>query len=145
MPLHSLVYAIHWTTPVTSPIRFSTSFFIAPAPPEDILVDGNEIHEFLWLRPADALARHRARTFKLAAPTFALITRINAFRTVDEALLGVAAWPNERLIGEIRETEDGRVALYYPDIAYGGGALSADGPRHRLWMVTSGWRYERSH
>tara|TARA_B100001146_G_scaffold178381_1_gene159963 strand:+ start:14 stop:694 length:681 start_codon:yes stop_codon:yes gene_type:complete len=145
VPLHSLVYAIHWTTPVTSPIRFSTSFFIAPAPPEDILVDGNEIHEFLWLRPADALARHRARTFKLAAPTFALITRINAFRTVDEALLGVAAWPNERLIGEIRETEDGRVALYYPDIAYGGGALSADGPRHRLWMVASGWHYERSH
>ncbi len=94
VPLHSLVYAIHWTTPVTSPIRFSTSFFIAPAPPEDILIDGNEIHEFLWLRPADALARHRARTFKLAAPTFALITRINAFHTVDEALLGVAAWPN---------------------------------------------------
>ena len=145
VPLDSLVYAIHWTPPVTSPIRFSTSFFIAPAPPEDIVIDGNEIHEFLWLRPTDALARHRARTFKLAAPTFALITRMDAFRTVDEALVGIAAWPKERLIGEIRETEKGRVAFYYPDIAYGGGDLSADGPRHRLWMMTSGWNYERSH
>ncbi len=95
VPLDSLIYAIHWTTPVTSPIRFSTSFFVAPAPPEDITIDGHEIHEFKWLRPTDALARHRARDFKLAAPTFALITRMNAFHTVDEALLGVAGWPKE--------------------------------------------------
>ena len=56
VPLNSLVYAIHWTTPVTSPIRFSTSFFIAPAPLEDITIDGNDIRDVTQ----ESLARQTA-------------------------------------------------------------------------------------
>lgn len=143
VPLSSLVYAIHWTTPTISPIRFATSFFVARAPTDDVTVDGGEIHAFEWLRPTDALARHRDHTFKLAAPTYALTTRVGAFNDVDRALAAVASWPKERLVGEIRKINGGRVALYHPDVAYGGGALAEPGPRHRLWMVASGWRYER--
>ena len=144
VPVSSLVDAIHWTTPTASPIRFATWFFVAHSPTSDVIIDGSEIHEFEWLQPADALKRHRDTEFKLAPPTYVLTIRIGVFGNVDQALLGVAGWPRERLMGEIRVIEGGQVVLYQPDVAYGGGALALPGPRHRLWMVTSGWRYERA-
>ena len=37
-----------------------------------------------------------------------------------------------------------RWLLYRDDVAYETGAVDQPGPRHRLWMLDSGWRYERS-
>lgn len=140
----SLAFAVHWTTPAASPIRFATWFFVAPAPAGRITVDGGEIHAHQWLRPADALARQRAGEIKLAAPTFALTTRMTKFDDAEAALAAVAAWPAEWLLGDLRDAEGGQVALYHQDVAHGGGPLDQPGPRHRLWMVDSGWRYERA-
>ena len=139
----SLVSATHWTTPADSPIRFATWYFVAPAPAARIRVDGGEIQAYRWLRPNDALARFRAGEMRLAEPTFGLTVRLAAFADVATALTAVAAWPKERLVGELREVEGGRVATYERDAAHGGGPLDRPGPRHRLWMVASGWRYER--
>ena len=140
----SLAFAVHWTTPEVSPIRFATWFFVAPAPMERITVDGGEIHAHQWLRPSDALARQAAGEIKLAAPTFALTTRMAAFADVDTALAAVAGWPDERLLGDLLDVEGGQVALYHQDAAHGGRPLDLPGPRHRLWMLESGWRYERA-
>ena len=140
----SLAFAVHWTTPEVSPIRFATWFFVAQAPADRITVDGGEIHEHQWLSPGDALARQEAGDIKLAAPTFALTTRMADFDDVDAALAAVAAWPEERLLGDLLDVEGGQVALYHQDVAHGGGALDRPGPRHRLWMLESGWRYERA-
>lgn len=144
VPAASLAFAVHWTTPETSPIRFATWFFVAPATAGAVETDGTEILDHQWLRPADALARQRSREIKLAAPTFALTTRLAGFRDVDSAMAAVAAWPEERLLGRLIDVDDGVVALYHQDAAHSGGALDVDGPRHRLWMVRSGWRYERA-
>ena len=144
VPDASLQFAVHWTTPLTSPIRFATWFFVAPATTDRITVDGGEIHEHRWLRAIDALARQRNGEIKLAAPTFALTTRLAEFDDVPAALRAVAAWPEEHLLGDLREVTGGVVALYHQDVACGGGPLDRDGPRHRLWMVAAGWRYERS-
>ena len=138
-----LGFAIHWTTPLDSPIRFSTWFFAAEAPDGTVEVDGQEIHEYRWLRPRDALDRQRDGDMKLAAPTFAITTRLAAYPSVDEALSAIASWPDERLIGHIQEVPGGRVALYAQDVAYDSGRLDEGGSRHRLWMVEGGWRYER--
>ena len=140
----SLAFAVHWTTPAASPIRFATWFFVAPAPADRITVDGGEIHAHRWLSPDGALARQRAGEIKLAAPTFALTTRMAAFGDAETALAAVAGWPAERLLGDLRDVEGGQVALYHQDAAHGGGPLERPGPRHRLWMVESGWRYERA-
>ena len=144
VPAASLAFAVHWTTPDTSPIRFATWFFVARATAGVVETDGTEILDHQWLRPADALARQRARAIKLAAPTFALTTRLAGFADVDNALAAVAGWPEERLLGRLIDVDDGVVALYHQDTAYAHGRLEGDGPRHRLWMVRSGWRYERS-
>ena len=87
----SLAFAVHWTTPEVSPIRFATWFFVAPAPADRITVDGGEIHAHQWLSPGDALARQAAGEIKLAAPTFALTTRMAAFDDVETAVAVVAA------------------------------------------------------
>ena len=144
VPAASLAFAVHWTTPETSPIRFATWFFVAPATAGAVQIDGTEILDHRWLRPADALERQRAREIKLAAPTFALTTRLAGFADVDGALAAVAGWPEERLLGRLIDVDDGVVALYHQDVAYADACLDREGPRHRLWMVRSGWRYERA-
>ena len=144
VPAESLAFAVHWTTPETSPIRFATWFFVAPATAGAVETDGTEILEHRWLRPAAALARQRSGEIKLAAPTFALTTRLAGFAGVDSAMAAVAGWPEERLLGRLVDVDDGVVALYHQDTAYLHGRLDGDGPRHRLWMVRSGWRYERA-
>ena len=139
----NLAFAVHWTTPLASPIRFSTWFFAAEAPGENVEIDGQEIHDHRWLRPRDALDHQQHGGMKLAAPTFAITTRLAPYPSVDEALAAVAAWPEERLIGHAHEVPGGRVALYEQDVAFESGQLDQAGPRHRLWMVDGDWRYER--
>ena len=140
----SLTSGVHWTTLPDSPIRFATWYFVARAPTGRIRVDGGEIRAYRWLRPNDALARFRAGEIRLAEQTFGLTVRMAAFADVAGALAAVAAWPKERLVGELRNVKGGRVAIYGQDAACGGGPLDRSGPRHRLWMVAPGWRYERN-
>jgi hypothetical protein len=42
-----------------------------------------------------------------------------------------------------RDIDDGIVSLFPGDAAYAGGELTQAGARHRLWMLSSGYRYER--
>ena len=139
----SLVFAVHWTTPAGSPIRFATWFFMAPSPDSDVTIDHGEIVDHRWLTPQAALDAQREGRMRLAAPTFALTTRLRAMPDVDTALAAVASWPAERLMGRLHEVPGGHLALYAQDVAYETGAVSQPGPRHRLWMVDTGWRYER--
>ena len=139
-----LFHAAHWTTPVTSPIRYATWFFIAVSPTAAVTVDGSEIEDHVWLKPSEALRRQRQGSMQMAAPTFALTTRLSACTKVDAALMAADTWTKARLCAEVRETDDGVVAIYQQDGSHGGKPLNEPGPRHRLWMVRSGWRYEES-
>ncbi|MEE2636433.1 MAG: NUDIX domain-containing protein [Acidobacteriota bacterium] len=132
-----------WTTPAASPIRFATWFFATAADPPSVRVDGTEIHAHQWWRPAAALRAHREQRIKFANPTFALSTRLAKHPTVDQALAAVDTWPRERLLGRIHPTQGGQVALYAEDCGYETGHLQCDGPRHRIWMLESGWLYDR--
>jgi|TARA_B100000315_G_scaffold28658_1_gene24418 8-oxo-dGTP pyrophosphatase MutT (NUDIX family) len=132
-----------WTTPESSPIRFATWFFAVAANPEMVRVDGVEILDHQWQRPEDALRAHRGGGIQFANPTFALSTRLSGHATVRDALTAIDSWPRERLLGRIHPTEGGRVALYAEDCGYETGRLECGGPRHRIWMLDTGWRYER--
>ena len=139
-----LFHAAHWTTPTTSPIRYATWFFIASSPTQTVTVDGSEIEDHAWLEPSEALGRQRQGTMQMAAPTFALTTRLSACANVDAALKAASTWTKARLCAEVRETDDGVVAIYQQDASHSGKPLNEPGPRHRLWMVRSGWRYEEA-
>jgi glyoxylase-like metal-dependent hydrolase (beta-lactamase superfamily II) len=65
-----LAYYSHWITPVAAPRRFDTRFFVAEAPPDQLAShDNSETVDHAWIRPAEALERHRAGTLHLIVPT----------------------------------------------------------------------------
>ncbi len=132
-----------WTTPTNSPIRFATWFFAAEAAQTPVQVDGVEIHAHQWHRPEQALRGHRTGRLKFANPTFVLTTRLAEHRTVRDALAAVDTWPREQMLGRILPVDGGRVALYAEDSGYAARRVDSVGPRHRVWMLDAGWRYER--
>ena len=52
-----LVTLAHWEPPPQTPKRFATWFFLAAAPSGAVTVDGGEITEHTWARPADVIER----------------------------------------------------------------------------------------
>jgi 8-oxo-dGTP pyrophosphatase MutT (NUDIX family) len=133
----------HWTTSLGAPKRFATWFFAGRAGDGDVQVDGGEISDHRWLRPDEALAAQRAREIELPAPTFVTSLALSTVATAGEALARFASRPPERFRPRICAHAEGRVSLYEPDVAYADGDLERAGARHRLWMLRSGWRYER--
>lgn len=138
-----LAFFSHWTTPIIRPKRFSTWFFVAPAGQGAVVVDGDEIHDHSWMRPEKALAAQKAGEIELPPPTFVSITKLSAFRTVDEALSRLAEREPEVFFPRIQKVSGGACCLYQGDAGYETEDPDAPGARHRLWMLKSGWRYEQ--
>lgn len=84
-------YFSHWITPVGPPRRYDTRFFVAAAPPEQVpLHDDRETIANVWIRPQDALDRHKTGEFDLIFPTIKNLEAIAPFDTAG-ALLDAAA------------------------------------------------------
>ena len=139
-----LIALSRWVTPVGLPKRFDTWFFAARALDERVQVDGGEIHEHRWMRPAAALAAQRSGEIELPPPTFVTLTGLVDHRQVSDALSAIAAQPFEMFEPRLHMVPGGACTLYAGDAGYENGDVDRVGPRHRLWMLESGWRYERS-
>jgi 8-oxo-dGTP pyrophosphatase MutT (NUDIX family) len=142
----SLVLISHWTPPIQAPKRFATYFFLGPAPTQiaDLQADGGEIHELGWLRPAAALAARNAGEIELVPPTYITLDHLLPFATAAEAIAHFAARRPEHFATSCARVEGGMVAMYAGDAAYDTDDVDTPGPRHRLWMLEAGWRYERT-
>lgn len=87
----------HWITDRDLPRRFDVPFLVARMPEgQEPVADESEQFEPLWVRPADALARHAAGQFFIIFPTIRTLERLQAFATVD-ALLTACAVSEEPL------------------------------------------------
>lgn len=87
----SLHYLSHWIAPPGAPRRYDTRFFVAAIPPgQEPSPDGRELVEGIWLRPVEALARHRAGEVDLLLPTVQNLKEMARFPDVS-ALLAWAA------------------------------------------------------
>jgi 8-oxo-dGTP pyrophosphatase MutT (NUDIX family) len=139
-----LVPFAHWTPPPVAPKRFTTWFFLAPAPAGIVSIDGGEIHDHLWVTPSEALERHGAGEIQLAPPTWVTLHWLVESTSVAAALQRARTETVEYFSTRIARGEDGElVAVWHGDVAYDGGDLAAAGGRHRLAMINGGWRYER--
>jgi 8-oxo-dGTP pyrophosphatase MutT (NUDIX family) len=138
-----LVWFAHWTPPSISPKRFATWFFAAPAPDGDVVIDGGEIHDHRWLRPADALRLRNELEIELHPPTWITLEQLKVFGDVATAVATLRSTPAEYFSTHIAVVEGGAVALYHGDAGYETSEPAAEGGRHRLWMLDSGWYYER--
>lgn len=139
-----LVVLSHWMPPPEAPKRFSTWFFVAPAPQGLVHVDGGEINRHMWVRPGDALARRDAHEIELIPPTWVTLYRLQASPGVAAVLDDARAHEAEHFVTRAGIEGDTVVAMWHGDAGYGTGDASAPGARHRLRMMPSGWRYERT-
>ena len=85
LALSDVQYFAHWITPEGEPKRFDTRFFLARAPEGQAYAhDDGEIIGSEWVRPADALRRHRDGDFAMIGPTVVSLQDIGRFATCDE-------------------------------------------------------------
>lgn len=141
----ALVPFSHWTTPEGRPRRFSTWFFLAQIEPHlEVVVDGGEIHAHRWFKPEDALAARARGEIDLPPPTFVSLSVLLQCARAADALALARAQSAPVFAPRPRDIDDGVVSIFPGDAAYEGAELSSPGARHRLWMITSGYRYERT-
>jgi 8-oxo-dGTP pyrophosphatase MutT (NUDIX family) len=138
-----LVPFSHWTPPPITPKRFLTWFFVGAAPEGGVTIDGGEIHDHGWMSPRRALERRAAGEIEVAPPTFITLDRLAGYPDVATALADSRARQPERFETRIALVDGGSVALYDGDAGYESVDPSLEGGRHRLWMRTDGWHYER--
>lgn len=82
----------HWTGNRNLPRRFAAAFFVARMPEgQTAVADEREQFEPVWLRPAEALARHANGGFLMIYPTLRTLERLVNYADVDSLLAACAA------------------------------------------------------
>jgi hypothetical protein len=79
---------------------------------------------------------------RLAPPTFVTVSWLAAHACCDDAVRTLAAQRLEPFRPRIVRLEQGAVMLYPGDAGYEPVDADRPGPRHRLWALAEGWRYE---
>ena len=134
----SLVAFSKWVPPPIAPKRFATWFFLAPAPPGDVVVDMGEIHDHLWAHPSEVLARRDAGAVELAPPTWVTLHWLSGFESVASAQASVVE--PAVFATRVGRSESPRIVMWAGDAGYENGDVDAVGPRHRLVMHDR-WEY----
>ena len=140
----NLIHMSCWTAPDVAPKRFKAWFFVAAAKNNTIRIDGNEIHDYRWIRPDRALDMQRAGEIKLPPPTFISILKLSAYKNMNSVLSDLADSSPMFFTPRNRQVPNGTCSLYEEDSGYPDMNLDRPGKRHRLWMLQSGWLYENS-
>jgi len=82
----------HWITDRDLPRRFDVPFLIARMPAgQTPVADETEQFEPVWVRPADALSRHKAGNFFMIFPTIRTLERMVQFADVDAVIAACAS------------------------------------------------------
>ena len=122
-------YFGHWITPVGSPRRYDTRFFVAAEPPgQTPLHDDHEVIANDWFRPVDALGRASRGELTMLPPTVASLRALTRFDTAAEALRAATEIVDvPRILPRIIEVDGGaRIALPGDD-GYEAAPLLPDG------------------
>ncbi|MBK9443347.1 MAG: MBL fold metallo-hydrolase [Comamonadaceae bacterium] len=127
---HDVFVLAHWIGDRDLPKRFDVPFLVARMPVgQTPVADESEQFEPVWVRPVDALARHKAGNFFLIYPTIRTLERLQVYANVDAVLQACAVseeplWtccPRSGLLAgrEVRYMEHeapfGELALVCPD------------------------------
>jgi glyoxylase-like metal-dependent hydrolase (beta-lactamase superfamily II)/8-oxo-dGTP pyrophosphatase MutT (NUDIX family) len=81
----------HWITDRDLPRRFDVPFLVARMPEgQEPVADEAEQFEPVWVRPADALARHKAGSFFMIFPTIRTLERLARYASVEDVLQACA-------------------------------------------------------
>jgi len=85
--IDNFFYISRWITPPLFPIRYDTRFFAAVVPEnQEASHDGNELIDFEWMQPGDALQRYRDNKIKLVMPTIKTLEFLSRFKKADDVI-----------------------------------------------------------
>ena len=81
----------HWITDRDLPRRFDVPFLVSRMPEgQEPVADESEQFEPEWIRPADALARHKTGSFFIIFPTIRTLEKLQHYKDVDTVLKACA-------------------------------------------------------
>ena len=142
---NDLLWFSHWTPPPVEIRRYSTWFFAARATQHDVKIDQGEITDSQWIRPAEAIERHRSNEIQLVPPTFVTLHYLAQHDSVDTALGNlVPATGPRHYVTQVTKGDEGMVVLWEGDAGYDTLDASVAGARHRLTMGSGGFVFEDS-
>ena len=134
----------HWTTPTGGSHRYATWFYLGAVGHDDeVVVDGSEIVDHRWAPAAELLAQQARGELRLSAPTYVSLWQLDQHALRVDRLQLDSLPDFTRYRPRIAALENGCCALYEGDAGYDSTDIEVAGPRHRLWMISDGWRYER--
>lgn len=80
-----------WITPIVSPRRYDTRFFVAQMPHgQTPLHDAQETTDSAWIGPGEALSRYRAGSFPLVYATEKHLERLAKYRSIEQLIAATA-------------------------------------------------------
>ena len=105
----------HWIAPPGLHRRFDTLFFAAPFPAgQEVMEDGDEATEALWITPADAIAARVAGTRKIIFPTARNLELLGVSRSTQDVVDFARRRPIRPVVPDTI-TRDGAMYLKLPD------------------------------
>lgn len=105
----------HWIAPPGLHRRFDTLFFVAAFPEgQEVLEDGDEATEALWIAPAEALAARNSGARKIIFPTARNIELLGVSRSTQDAVES-ARRRTIRPVMPAVQSRDGALHLTIPD------------------------------
>lgn len=120
-------YFSRWVTPLGSPRRYDTRFFLAAAPAgQEPLADDREVVGSKWVTPAAALADHSAGRMTMIFPTVRTMVALDQFADAETALAHARAQHSIDAIVPMIVDEGGGLRLRLPgDPEDNGGVYDA--------------------
>jgi 8-oxo-dGTP pyrophosphatase MutT (NUDIX family) len=107
-----LEYFAHWITPLGSPRRFDTRFFVAHAPlAQTPLHDDRETIDSVWVRPHDALNHLADGAWHMITPTIRNLENLARFPTASALVDAAAAARRHGAPDMVIDDEGLRIAL----------------------------------
>lgn len=137
----------HWITPEIESKRFSTRFFLARQPPEQIpFHDTIEMTKSQWLTPSTALERQREGRIVLMPPTIKTLEELNEYDALDDLFRDALSREIRTILPEAFTTDDGFGVRLPHDPAYKIEAYKQPprpGETSRIVLRGDRWRPER--
>ena len=135
-----------WTPPPIPRKRFNTWFFAAAVRgDEQVVIDGEEIHDFRWMRPSQAIEEQARGSMSVVAPTWVTLFYLSRYPTVSALLQRFAsAAPKQYQSRPVTLGKDAHAVLWHGDAGYEAGDASLPGERHRLIIQGNQYIFENT-
>lgn len=141
MAADSLLPVSRWITPVGAPKRFDTRFYIGKVEGQDVQHDGEEMTSSLWVKPGEAIERHRQKDIEMLPPTVISLLALQDFASVDEVLEHYRNKEPLYFLPKACFHQEQLVMLYPGDAGYETQEPGDETARHRCLHTPEGWQY----